>query len=432
MSKRQNNLLNILTILTLNMAFWICNLYPRHILEFDSVGSIVSVLINLIFFAVFDYVLILAFSENKSLFSQDILKKEHLKKLAVLLGIQLLIDGVACSLGSLELEWRYLITDALIAVQWIVGYIVITYRKNSVFKKGNLLAISSLTLAVVWGISAFLNTAILSEYSVCALKYEAGSSVLTMAKSNAEFIYSAKSLLLDSVLGVAVVTVHSFALSDGNREREEKTKILFRVFVLVLAVLLSVMSKLQFWNYRAISEVKSTGAEYQHYSSGEFNSHVSRFEIFRYSSDGKEELVYSGYNITLEKEGIELFNADSPDDRAMYTDVIKELFVGKETVFIHNSQVICFYENGVPRAVGFTDLINCEKNGTLIEVCKQLLENGNVYAFEYCKDYLLKYDKAFIAGYIERYSNGEFTDAESKWMETNHCKKQFIIDFARS
>ncbi|MBQ5837673.1 MAG: hypothetical protein IIW39_03270, partial [Clostridia bacterium] len=71
-------------------------------------------------------------------------------------------------------------------------------------------------------------------------------------------------------------------------------------------------------------------------------------------------------------------------------------------------------------------------NGTLIEVCKQLLENGNVYAFEYCKDYLLKYDKAFIDGYIRRYSNGEFTDAESKWMETNHFKKQFVTDLARS
>lgn len=432
MSKRQINLLNILTILMLNIAFWICNLYPRHILEFDSVGSIVSVLINLIFFAVFDYAIILAFSENKSLFSHDILKKEHFKKLAVLLVIQFLIDGVVCSLGALELEWRYLITDALIAVQWIVGYIVISYRKNSVFKKGNLLAISSLAFAVVWGISAFLNTAILSEYSVCALKYEAPSSVLAMAKSNAEFIYGAKSLLLDSVLGVAVVTAHSFALSDGNREREEKIKILFRVFVLLLAILLSVMSKIQFWHYGAISEVKSTDAEYQHYSSGEFNSRVSRFEIYRYSSDSKEELVYSDYNINLEKEGTELFNADSPDDSAIYTGVIKELSVGKETVFIHNSQVICFYENGVPRAVGLNDLINCEKNDILIGVCKQLLENGNVYAFEYCKDYLLKYDKSFIAGYIERYSNGEFTDAESKWMETNYFKKQFVTDFARS
>lgn len=430
MIKRKNELLNTLAILTLNIAFWICNLYPRHILEFDSVGSIVSVLINVIFFAVFNYVLILAFSENKSLFSHDILKKEHFKKLAVLLVIQFLIDGVVCSLGALELEWRYLITDALIAVQWIVGYFVITYRKDSIFKKSNILTISTLIVAVVLGASLFLNNAILLEYSAFALKYEAPSAILAMAKSNAEFIYSAKLLLFDSILGVTLIIAHGLASSSCNKERCGKT--LLRVFVLIISFLILVISKIHFWPYSAIVQINAGDGEHIHYASGKFNSSISSFEIYRFSIDCKKELVYSDYNITLERDGLELVNADSIFANDMYSEVIEELSINEEKVFIHNSQYICYYEKGVPCAINLNVLSDYTQNDTVIETCKQLLENGNIYIFEYCKNYLLKYDKSFIDGYIERYSNGEFSKTESEWLETNCYKSEFVTNFAKS
>ena len=69
---------------------------------------------------------------------------------------------------------------------------------------------------------------------------------------------------------------------------------------------------------------------------------------------------------------------------------------------------------------------------TVVEVCKQELRNGNIYIFEYCCDYLLKYDEEFIQTYIERYAEGDFSALEERWMARNYYKSEFVTDIAKS
>ena len=64
-------------------------------------------------------------------------------------------------------------------------------------------------------------------------------------------------------------------------------------------------------------------------------------------------------------------------------------------------------------------------------MCRRLLSDGNVFIFEYGYEYLSKYDADFIVPYVERYSNGEFTENEAKWLENSHYDPEYIIDLAK-
>ena len=442
MSKTQNNILNLLTIILLNIAFWVCNGYPRHILVFESTASIVSVLLNLIFFIVFDYVLILASSKNKSLFSQGIFHKESLKKLSALIIVQLIFDGIAICISQLDLQWECLVIDILIPFQWIVNYFIITHNSKKHFKISKASVIIFLTLLIV---SLCIDRVILSDYLESALKYEAGSDILDALKINAEFVYSIKLLIADSLFGVLFIILHGIDVTDNTNQKNNPTKAILRVVILITAVLILTLTKIHFWPNGAIVSMNTHNKDRQTYDeSGEFAVKGKDFEIYRFSlKAGGKALCYGGYNSSVIMEGMNPVSIKPPVDGIIYKydsensallenkSPFKEFNVGTEKAFIYNSQVICFYENNLPYAIPLDKLESAPENSMVTEICKKSLEDGNVYIFEYCCDYLLKYDKAFIDEYIERYSNGSFTSIESQWMSKNFYKPEYVTELAK-
>ena len=77
------------------------------------------------------------------------------------------------------------------------------------------------------------------------------------------------------------------------------------------------------------------------------------------------------------------------------------------------------------------ELNDCEENLSITYVCEKLISDGNVYIFEYACEYLVKYDFEFVENYISRYSNGEFTKTELRWMEISNYNPQFVEIFAK-
>ena len=63
-------MINGLILLLLNFSYFICNFYPKHLLEFNGVLSIVGVVLNLVFYFIFALFLIIVFNKNKNPFKQ--------------------------------------------------------------------------------------------------------------------------------------------------------------------------------------------------------------------------------------------------------------------------------------------------------------------------------------------------------------------------
>lgn len=443
MSRTQNNVINVLTILLLNIAFWISGIYPKHILE---TTSFLTSILNLIYYVVFDYVLILVFSEKKSLFSGRIFKKESAIKLVPLIIVQLVFDGICVFLNDISLSWRFAVIDIALVLQWFVVYVIITYRRDDIFKNRKIVTVTAIIFIATTFFSLGLNTAILSEYSNAVLKYNSSSEILEAIIFNAEFIYSLKLLAVDCILGISLMVAHSFIAFDGNEQKATKLAFIARIEVVFFAIMLVMAFKIELYPYDAIIQTKNQNGKVLDYEfEEEFDVQRSDLEIYRFSKETKDEnLCYYQCSYRIIEDGVEpleismpisstiYFNKDR--DQNKFTDKIFfiKFSVGKEKASIYNSRVICYYENDKPFAIDLEKLDELESNNTVIEVCRQSLERGNIFIFEYCAEYLNKYDNEFISKYIERYSKGEFTKDEIEWMELNCYRNDFVIGFARS
>ena len=99
---------------------------------------------------------------------------------------------------------------------------------------------------------------------------------------------------------------------------------------------------------------------------------------------------------------------------------------------MYGDYAICYYENGVtPRIIRMDSLNQCENNVIVTELCKHLIDEGNLFAFEYAIEYLAIYEPEFIRPYIERYSAGLFNAMETCWMEQAYYRSNYIVDLAK-
>ena len=150
MTKTQKTVINIITILLLNVAFWVCNDYPRHLLEFGEVTSGLSIFVNLLYFAFFYYFVILAFKRNDTLFSNRFWdEKTAIKFLPLLLIIQLVFDGGNIALDNAGVKLNFIGTGVLTVVQWILIYFILTIGKENIFKNREALLTTTVSLVII-------------------------------------------------------------------------------------------------------------------------------------------------------------------------------------------------------------------------------------------------------------------------------------------
>ena len=448
MSKAQKTLLNICTLILLHIMFSMCNVYPRHILEFEAnapeIFSLISIFLNLIFFIAYDYFLILVFSRNESLFCKKFWDKSAAKKIPFVIFIQLAFDGLCMASNLLAVPWSYIIVDLSVLLQWVAIYVVLTYKNDSFSKNRKTLFAVFCTVVLITGCGFIFDSIIFSEYSAILPKYEAESPVLIAFRTNAMFWFRIKLLVFDSLLGMVLMFAHIKNISVDEQENSRKSVIALRVVLLIVAAFILTMCRNAFWPYNAI--VRQHGHNSQtsnHEEYGEFDTESLSSEIYRFSMATFDvEECYAIKKTYVFKGDLEPIFVKQPLTDKLYEyasdgfGVIEHYSFDdysddNHKAFIYDSQVICFYEGDTPYAVSLLDLDSFEKNDTVIGVCEQALADGNVYIFEYCREYLLKYDKEFIADYIQRYSNGEFTEIEKEWMTKNYYKQEFVTGLAK-
>lgn len=456
MTKIEKGGLNVLTLILGNVLFWLCNVYPRHILEISSARSIVATFINFIYFVLFDLFLVIVFSKNKAPFAKNIfdknvpvVKRFEIIRLLLLLFIQMIADIIALLIGKMAMEWKYIILDIVIVLQWFVIYIIIADKPIVFWKRPILLLICLVSVTALLGFSIYVDEKWLADTALFFTKYEVGSPILLSIQTNLQFAWEVKALVLDTLIGLIMIWLHLCNMkkeepeenSDILRGRRVAT-LLIRGSVLINVFVVMVIFKFTVWPDNSLQR-SNTHSRSVGFKERDFYNRVTDYELIRMGEDDTENIYYEthSYYIFWEQCTKQLFftsDAHWPYDYFSENGQIRNgytrerFLIGEKEAYLLFNQVICFYEESKPQAIRLEELNYLDKNDIVIAVCKELLAEGNIFIFEYACDYLLINDQAFIRPYIERYAEGRFTDIEKEWMEKNFYKSEYVVNTAKA
>ena len=125
MTKTRSAVYSIIITAALNIAFFFCNYYPRHIVEIngDILVSVFLTIANLLHFAMMGFMLILAFGESNCIFSERMFRRflpkgVYIKKFLLLLAAQILIDVVSLIASGILGEYSVFWDDITLLACW--------------------------------------------------------------------------------------------------------------------------------------------------------------------------------------------------------------------------------------------------------------------------------------------------------------------------
>lgn len=449
--------LNTLTFIVFNLTFWLCNLFPKHILEFESWHSILAILWNLIFHGAYFFFLIVCFTENKSLFSKKLLANPrssfkdrfHIRRIFILFAIQLMIDLLSYGVSFFLNEYSALLWDTLTVAKWLVTYFILQKgQEKSIYKKRSLTAITLIFVFFITLFSVIWALKDIAYYHHLAEKYISTSSSLQQYAKNLVYISRFRNFLLDTAIGILLYIVHLISKNCKRKHIKEQSVngfysfLLLRAGVLCFASLIMYILKLVISPYNIIGTTTSSGS-YHTYQPENF--YVERQELNSIRKNGYRSNTYAyqatNYTVFYSKTKLAQFRLINPEKAsdliqignviAIDNDYIEYQFDGQESIVYYN-QVICYSDNGKPKAVIYPNIAAESENNILIKTCEKMISEGNMVLFEYSYKYLMKYDYDFIYPYISRYAEGDFYSDELTSLEESEYNKEYIIALCKS
>jgi hypothetical protein len=450
MTKRQETTLNIYTLIVLNLVFWICGNMPRRIVNFDDGGSFASYIVCLLYLALFAFFAVIAFDKDKTIFSekvfdktQSVAKRFKLGKLVALLFLQIGFDYAVVLLSFINAQWKYISFDIMLPIYWCVTYFICVGKRHLKKKNVKIFVFMSCFVFCMTVVSLLITSFIISDYISLIPKYQSDSSILSAAKANAEFLYGVKTALLDTVIGISFLGINRLLeKSEEKRERCNFTVFLSRMLVIGAVLFASICLKTIYPDSLLTGfRIHTTNhTSYQYF--GEVKESGNTLMIYRLSSKREKTPYYQKDNITLSVDGklsVELTQSYIGDLYPRYVKdnaLDEEFFLypvlsGETDAYIYNSQVICFYENEALCMIKVDDIKRYRESEILTQVCTKLLSEGNIYIYEYAVEYLERYEPDLVSDYTERYANGDFTEAELLWMQSNHYRGAYVKNLAK-
>lgn len=85
---------------------------------------------------------------------------------------------------------------------------------------------------------------------------------------------------------------------------------------------------------------------------------------------------------------------------------------GVPVAMSRRDKAVAYERDGKAYSVAFQEIKYKDFDVQLLGICKLLLADGRLSAFEYIIEYVLKYDRDFAMQYITRYAEGDFTRDE--------------------
>lgn len=444
--------LNCITLLVFNVIFLLCNVYPKHILEFKNVSSIFATILNLVFYFFYFFFLNVAFN-NTHFLSKDFecdfvlfAKKIYLPKTLKLSVIQVIIDITKLLICFIAKSYSLFVIDTMTVIGWLAIYFVVVKKEHNVFikRKAGIL-ISIILLFIIMLIIDFI---LLQEDFKLISKYQYDSIVLQNSTKNLDFIFAIKNFVFDTLIGIFIIIFHYFYNKTQNCDKGYPngsiSKFLVKVFLLLVILIITCVFKTICFPYSNIKDFSvNNDSEHSYVDDGKFYANTKIFSINRVGTNKepktdftttKDTILYNG-NVIKEfysNDSKEAHTFEINGNQSIISSIFDERVVLETEVQIYKNQILCFVQDNTPNAIHFSEINNCSENAIITEVCKELISEGDVCIFEYCCLYLCKYDSEFITSYIDRYIHCDFTDDEMKSINDYKLKKEYIVDIAKN
>lgn len=459
MTKTRSAVYSIIITAALNIAFFFCNYYPRHIVEIkgDIPVTVLLTLANILQFALMSFMLILAFGESSCIFSERMFRRflpkgVYIKKFLLLLAAQILIDAVSLIASGMLGESSVFWDDITLLACWVAAYLILSNKESRFYSDKRRMIITAVTLTAAVGIFVILDALSLQKYHLSCERYTALSTARSTIAMNLDYMHHLRMVILDCILGAVLIIAHSVQIGlavhhekqKGAKKQRDISTAVFRTVIIFIAAFAVCAVKTVFCPFSSIctTSLFRISSSVGTMKDGEF-SEISYNEITtaRYGGTfgGKtEDIVRSKVKAAIyfeEKkaadivsDGDPLYNYSMenglPERHAI--DFIKD-DVGDITVWIYQNRALCWEENGKPIVIRYEDIGSYKENITLTTVCERLIAQGNIVAFDFAAEYLKKYDPDFIEPYIKTYADGDFTDAERAFIELYEYREEYLI-----
>ena len=436
---------NCLLLILLNVAYLVCNRYPKHIIELGSIYSVFSIIFNLAFYIILALLIVVSFSNNKMLFSGSQSssfweQKKQIKKIGFILIYQILIDVLLLILrGKLNVNIYYFI-DFTTAIQWVIFYIICVDKEKNILIKKSAIPVLGVLLFLA-GISFILDFSMIEKSRLIFEKYDSNSQLYDTSIRNLAFIFEMKNCILDMVSGLLLFIVHFVCNKiKNNKKQNQLPQKIVRIFALLMFAFVLIFAKTLLLPYSCLRGFRVSNSRTE-FAKKEFYANTKTVTISRCDVDGSNTVAFQITKIELLYNGESLLQYVSNDNKkansmAMNGNTIvmngpfeKVNYNGVE-FYLYQNQVICYLYKNSPVVVlpGDTEPMN---DGHLRDIYRALIENGNWYFYEQATKYLMDCDSDFIKPYIERHMCGQFNQKEIDMLEKMHIKPTYIQQIAR-
>lgn len=455
MTKSRTAFYNIIIISALNIAYFFCNYYPRHIVELkdDILVSALLIITNLLHFALMSFTLTLAFGEGSCIYSDKMFRRflpkgRYIKKLLLLLTSYVIIDFARFALAEILDEYHVFLDDFALLICWLAAYLILSDKESRFYNDKRRMIITSIVLAAAVLIFALIDAMALQRYHISAERYIASGTVLKTIAMNLEYMHSLRLVLLDLILGAALIIAHIMPIKEAEKPKKAKNQggvfgTFFRIFIIYMMALVFCAVKTILCLFSSISTTSIFGASYFGTAQeGEFseveNDETSIIRCGGTFGNKTEDIVSLKVKTTIYFEnqkaaeisinGDPFFSCSTESglpEKSIKNFILEE--VGDVTVWIYRNRCLCWEENDEPIVIRYEDIGDQNENVTLTAVCERLIAQGNIVVFDYAKEYLEKYDHDFIEQYIIRYAAGEFTEAEREFIRLYEYREEYVM-----
>lgn len=440
--------MNVLSLLLLNILFFICNIFPKHILEINSPQSVLSVIFNLLFYLIFAWLLIVSINKNKNFFSTDIFtpfekfsRKIELKKILLVCATQICIDIISLLLNTALNENILYAKDCFAIISWVAFYNICATKENNIFRNKKSIA-AVIVFAVLLVLTTYANYHILEEYSFIAEKYYIDSSRAKEAINNLDFLFAVKNFLLDSFSGITLLVLHRVFNKINSEEQYKAVKQIIRSFCLICIALIMIGIKYLICPYFCINSIDTRISDAQNYSSKNILSATTKTTTVEridstlsgkiFFQKTKNKIFYKG-NLIFEyssNDAIDAHSFEKNGNQITINDCFEKMVYNDVEFYLYKNEVIVFFNNDVPTAV-YNGNIR-DNNESLTAIYRSLIENNNWDFFEQGAEYLLNYDENFIKPYLERFSSGKFSEEEIVSLKELYINAEYIQNVSKA
>ncbi|MBO4979269.1 MAG: hypothetical protein J6D16_02555 [Clostridia bacterium] len=446
---RISNLIeNLVFLLSVNIVQLATTYYHhRTVGEYRTSDIVLDALFAVIYAGFF----IIVFFKNKTLFSEGSLtlrcEKNKFSLIIRWLGLIALkgaFDVILIYIGRISAEWKYIGSDFFVLSYWCLVYLIATKKISLISKNKNHLFDALIVIIIAVGLAVFYDAHLIGQYRAVHQKYTEVSPYFVRVCRNLDHLHSVKTFILDTFIACVLIVFHMTNAVDPEKKNNPQRGDGFRVFMRcnliasLFAILFVIKMGVDPLGVLYQSRYRSNG-DINYEEEGPFDYFIeSKGVIHGLGKVSEDKFYYLEDNISLQKgDRFEQFTFAADTLGTVFSDTgnatrnYTQFSVDGKNVYLYGNYAICYYENNIPVIIRIDSLNQQTQNSIVTNLLKHLLEQGNLFVFEFGSDYLTKYEAEFIEPYIERYANGTFTVTEKEWLTCSYYREDYIIDIAK-